>query len=300
MASGAPTPDNSAISIGNSAQLLIAELDGPLSAAAVELSRAAENLPTGADFHFYSNFADFKTRVENIQTRALDLLGQLAPRVGSNSGSRPSDGPPADSEDLGEWLINAQDDRLEAVDSALDEARRRMQRDRKRGGDRELTRGREWIEDVPPPSSTTSSRKLASNKKAGVPFHVPSIPKPQLEFVVPVDNSRTPFQHSGNATSENLELELGTAQTAASRAQSHKPQTGLTGPVKREGETNSGHNNNPYSRTRADIADVSTAKARALDAHARRLGVMRETPGGSPSEHVAPLHPLKVIRNHLI
>jgi len=77
---------------------------------------------------------------------------------------------PADVDDAYEWLVTANDDVFELVDELVDELRRIK---------------REMGEE--------SENELEAKMK--VPFHIPTIKKPQYAYNIVVDNSNQPFEH---------------------------------------------------------------------------------------------------------
>eukprot|EP00250_Pteridium_aquilinum_P001753 c11971_g1_i1 orf=139-3204(+) len=178
---------------------LLAETATQLSESASRLERASRLLPTDEDFHFFSNFIEFREPVQGLQSRANGLLSQLSSlRLLPRAPALPSN-----RDDLADWLVCMQDELLEQVDSAFDLFKK------ERAG-----------KGLPPPENdafmyqnTKKKRRLSketkpqreegkadsmTGKKAErcpIPFHVWSIPRPQEKFDDPVDNSNTPFKH---------------------------------------------------------------------------------------------------------
>ncbi|KAG4912740.1 hypothetical protein AAZX31_19G103000 [Glycine max] len=129
-----------------------------------ELSASSPFIPSGEDFHFYYKFRNFRRPIEEIARRTQSMLD----RIGSaeNIWGRGS-AFPGDVDDAYEWLVNANDDVLELVEELVDELRM-LKKDEGEECD-------------------------GANPK--VPFHIPTIKKPQYAYNIVVDNSNEPFEH---------------------------------------------------------------------------------------------------------
>jgi len=132
-----------------------------------ELSASSPCIPSGEDFRFYYKFPEFRRPIEEIARRTQAMLNTIG--AAENIWGRGS-AFPADVDDAYEWLVTANDDVFELVDELVDELRRIK---------------REMGEE--------SENELEAKMK--VPFHIPTIKKPQYAYNIVVDNSNQPFEH---------------------------------------------------------------------------------------------------------
>ncbi|XP_024526441.1 protein RRP6-like 1 [Selaginella moellendorffii] len=198
----------------------------PLQVAIKDVELLSRRIPAAEDFHYYSNFSNFRGPVASMNARAQALLSEIGTckKLRSEASAWP-----ADVEESYDWLVGVQDDVLEGVGSALDELGLGAG---KRPPDFLLRKGKK--KNAPfasgnaseSKSSTTSQRavKVASQKKERlpVPFHVRSLPRPQDKFDYPADNSNSPFKHLSR------EVLLGRSQAMAmEETGSAKPQSAL-------------------------------------------------------------------------
>ncbi|KAI5078454.1 hypothetical protein GOP47_0006125 [Adiantum capillus-veneris] len=134
---------------------------------AERLERASRLLPTHEDFHFYSNFPEFREPVQGIESRVNEILSQLSSlRTLSRAPVLPTD-----VDEYSDWLVSMQDELLE-------QRRRDL-----------------LMKETKPLPEVGGKAVTMQPEKCPVPFHVWSIPRPQDKFDVPVDNSNTPFRH---------------------------------------------------------------------------------------------------------
>eukprot|EP00271_Cylindrocystis_brebissonii_P001154 TRINITY_DN11463_c0_g1_i1.p1 TRINITY_DN11463_c0_g1~~TRINITY_DN11463_c0_g1_i1.p1 ORF type:complete len:411 (-),score=101.18 TRINITY_DN11463_c0_g1_i1:284-1516(-) len=175
----------------DAARAAIAAAEGSLPAAIAELKAAIQQVPSAEDFHFFNNFPSFQSHAAALQQQSTDLLCQLSPARW-----------PEDPDDAYDWLVSSLDDLLEQVDTALDETKARKKQRTTPGGTSDVS---------PPPDPVFGNRRKfgiaagtegkAYSKAGGkgkqdkVPFHVPSIPRPQDSFNKAIDNSSVPFEH---------------------------------------------------------------------------------------------------------
>ncbi|KAK7396130.1 hypothetical protein VNO78_16920 [Psophocarpus tetragonolobus] len=132
-----------------------------------ELSAASPCIPSGDEFHYYYKFREFRGPIEEIARRTqsmLDKIGSAENIWGRGSAF------PGDIDDAYEWLVNANEDVLELVDELVDELRRVK---------------REEGEDFENEFET----------KPKVPFHIPTIKKPQYAYNIVINNANEPFEH---------------------------------------------------------------------------------------------------------
>ncbi|ESW33979.1 hypothetical protein PHAVU_001G114400 [Phaseolus vulgaris] len=132
-----------------------------------ELSASSPCIPSGEDFHFYYKFTEFRRPIEEIARRTQSMLNRIG--AAENIWGRGS-AFPADVDDAYEWLVNANDDVLELVDELVDELRRIKKEE-----------GEEFANEL--------------ERKMKVPFHIPTIKKPQYAYNIVVDNANQPFEH---------------------------------------------------------------------------------------------------------
>ncbi|CAM6101531.1 unnamed protein product [Calypogeia fissa] len=212
---------------------LIDLVRGPLSESVKALERLSHDLPTGHDFHFYSNFREFRSPVADVQSRVVSLLSQL----GSLKDVVPHASPfPTDVDEGYDWLVGVQDALLERVDASLE----KFYVDLKQKPELNAfeTSSRKSLSTKTPLRSSGSAGgeaskavdvKVARGKeksmRSPVPFHIPSIPRPQDRFDDAVDNSNTPFRHRAvnvirMKSAVSGVQEVGTASGAASAVSS--------------------------------------------------------------------------------
>ncbi|XP_011034310.1 PREDICTED: exosome component 10 [Populus euphratica] len=186
-----------------------------LSSSVSNLSASSRAIPSNKDFHFYYNFDEFKIPIQEIAEKSQSLLES----IGSSSSNHifkdrlqfPTD---VDIDEAYDWLVNVNDEIFERFDASIDEFRRvREETDRVVGVDSEdgfqLVLGKKNKKSMKKTVSHDSvSRaggdsgvKVADNKKwilgnkAKVPFHIPTIRRPQEEHNILVNNSNRAFDH---------------------------------------------------------------------------------------------------------
>eukprot|EP00268_Persea_americana_P045801 TRINITY_DN46934_c0_g1_i10.p1 TRINITY_DN46934_c0_g1~~TRINITY_DN46934_c0_g1_i10.p1 ORF type:complete len:933 (-),score=208.21 TRINITY_DN46934_c0_g1_i10:546-3344(-) len=188
---------------------------GPLSSSISRLSASSRAFPSGKDFHFYYNFNEFKDPVKQIAQQSEALLKS----IGSSSDllfgrPHPLFFPPDDPADSFDWLVDLNDDLYERIDASMDEFQRIRKSEEGSGSGLVADDGFQLVSKKKKgvgrnsdrnggkdPSIVTSAVRMASKdqKKTGersrVPFHIPTIPRPQDEFKILVNNSNEPFAH---------------------------------------------------------------------------------------------------------
>lgn len=123
---------------------------------------------------------------------------------------------PVDVDDAYDWLVNVNDDVLERFDVSADEFRRVREEEEKTGRVNddlmvedgfELVCGKKKKAGRGKVIATDSEvlgvggvkvamkDKKAMGAKPKVPFHIPSIKKPQEEYTIVVNNANMPFEH---------------------------------------------------------------------------------------------------------
>lgn len=191
---------------------------GPLSSSLSKLSGSSRGIPSDKDFHFYYNFAEFKSPVKEISDDAQQMLRA----IGSSSAQlwgKEMEFPQGDLDDAYDWLVSANDEVFERFDVSVDDFRR-ARKEEEEGGPSGMAANAEVSESgfqlvygkhkkkgllsqvvVEEKDRVESSVKMASRDKKTmggkpkVPFHVPSIPRPQDKFKIVVNNSNQPFDH---------------------------------------------------------------------------------------------------------
>ncbi|KAL9267335.1 RRP6-like 2-like protein [Drosera capensis] len=194
-----------------------------LTSSLSKLSTSSRLIPSDKDFHFYYNFNEFRAPIDRIAAGADFMLGRIGSmkevldKVGENLN---------DVEDGLEWLGGGNDEVLERFDTAVDEWKRVRKAEEEGvggrvidedgfelvcgkkkkkgggvkggGGGEEGSVGGEGVRVV-----EKDKRAGRGMTKAKVPFHIPSIRRPQDEFNILVNNSNQPFQHVWLQSSED-------------------------------------------------------------------------------------------------
>ncbi|CAJ1947892.1 unnamed protein product [Sphenostylis stenocarpa] len=200
------------------AQALQTLTAGPLSSSVAKLAASSRCLPCDKDFHFYHNFEEFKVPVEEIARESRSMLEAI--------GAAAHAAFPSDVDDTYDWLVNVNDNVLEQFDASADEFRRvreeeeetghsvkhPMEEDgfqlvsgrKKKGGRGNVTTGM-GSEASPATLGVTvaTKDKKTMGPKLKVPFHIPTIRRPQDEYSIVVNNANMPFEHVWLQTSED-------------------------------------------------------------------------------------------------
>ncbi|XP_043701040.1 protein RRP6-like 2 [Telopea speciosissima] len=196
------------------AETLQALANGPLASSLSKLSVSSRGIPSDKDFHFFRNFDEFKVPMKEIAEKSESLLKS----IGSSSfllGKEMTF--PKDSEEAYEWLVNVSDEVIERCDVSMDEFSR-LRKKEEDVGERnssissedgfQLVYGKKkkvgshsmetekGQDSCPVTSVKVASRdKKTTGAKPRVPFHIPSIVRPQDEHKIMVNNSNQPFEH---------------------------------------------------------------------------------------------------------
>ncbi|XP_059646486.1 protein RRP6-like 2 [Cornus florida] len=201
-------------SLKQKAETLQGLTKGPLSSSIAKLSGSSRGIPSDKDFHFYYNFDEFKVPIKEIAEKSQSMLET----IGSSAHVWEKDMTfPEDLEEAYDWLVNVNDEFMERFDVSVDEYQR-MQKKEEETGVRmtssvdsesgfQLVYGKkkkgasQVVEKSLVEESSSSAVKVASRDKKTtgtkpkVPFHIPTIPRPQDEFKILVNNSNQPFEH---------------------------------------------------------------------------------------------------------
>ncbi|CAI5478797.1 unnamed protein product [Closterium sp. Yama58-4] len=190
-----------------------------VTAAIAALAGAVRALPEEDDFHFYCNFAAFRARVSALRHRVRALLSRLgppAPPAALASAAGDHDDDDADVDDVYDWLVDVLDNRLEKVDVALDEMRKKRKKaqpDWQGLEEEEAEQRREaLLREAGSFGSGLADAAFSAPKGGGKPQAGGSMPaaeiatsanswrrslrgknRPQDEFEPPVDNSDAPL-----------------------------------------------------------------------------------------------------------
>lgn len=197
---------------------------GPLASSIQHLSDSSRNIPPGTDFHFFNNFPAFRQPITIIKNRSESLLREIG--ASQSLWKRPSRFP-ADPDEAYDWLVNIHDDIFERVDVSMDEFKRVRQEhhsgkpgsvddiesgfqlvygSRRKCRERKLALGAKATAaegDISGGVKVLSRDKKTSGGRSRVPFHIPSIPRPQDRYNIFVDNSNVPFKHPGLQKTED-------------------------------------------------------------------------------------------------
>uniref|UniRef100_A0A0D9XJZ6 HRDC domain-containing protein n=1 Tax=Leersia perrieri TaxID=77586 RepID=A0A0D9XJZ6_9ORYZ len=207
----------------NPAAAAIDDSSGPLAAAAARLAGRSRALPASRDFHFYHNFPSFRSPIDAAAAKAEASLAVL----GGAASLYPKQQPPFPKGDLEDdaaqdWVVGVIDDLSEQFGASLDEFKAVREKEEATGrraeaaeteedgfqvvygkkkkrmdgaGEEEIGRG-EGFGGSGSVKMATMDRSAAAGTKAKVPFHIPTIPRPQDVHRILVDNSSKPFEHS--------------------------------------------------------------------------------------------------------
>lgn len=189
-------------------------LISPLSSSTSKLSGKSRTIPSNKDFHFYNSFREFKLPNREISAKAQSSLDSLS--SSSNLFGEKKQPPlPDDLDDSYDWLVNLNDEFIEKFNISLDEFKRLREKEEGKVGNLGLEEGGfqlvnrnkkkkgnlmdEFGKDESLGSSSGIKVGLKDRKAVGgkskVPFHIPTIRRPQDEFNILVNNVNKPFEH---------------------------------------------------------------------------------------------------------
>lgn len=166
---------------------------GPLPSSVAKLSGSSRGIPSEKDFHFYKNFDEFKLPIKEIDEKSKALLERIG--VSSQLWGKPLEFPESldfDDLDAYDWLVNINDDILEKLDASFDE----YCLGKGEEGGFQVFQGRKSRRGMSSGSEEgVRGVQMAMKPKPKVPFHIPTIPRPQDEYKIMVNNSNQPFEH---------------------------------------------------------------------------------------------------------
>lgn len=171
--------------------------NSPLPSSVAKLSGSSRGIPYEKDFHFYKNFSEFKNPIKEIDEKSKTLLERIG--VSSQLWGKSQEYPGGlviDDFDGYDWLVNINDDVLEKLDASLDE----FKAAREGESGLQVVQGRKNKRGV---SNTEDGGlkgrdglvQVAMKPKPKIPFHIPTIPRPQDEYKIIVNNVNQPFEH---------------------------------------------------------------------------------------------------------
>lgn len=207
---------------GQSLQTLAAD---PLSSSLTALSSASYAIPSNKDFHFFNNFDEFKLPIREISEKSQSMLDSIgSTRIWGGKKISFPENEDFDGDATYDWLVNVNDELLERFDVSIDEFQRIRKREEETGkvsgsameedgfqlvcGKKKKKGAGDCVADfgggsingkeLAPGSSSSGvkvKKALPGTGKAKVPFHIPTIRKPQEEFNILVNNANQPFDH---------------------------------------------------------------------------------------------------------
>lgn len=174
-----------------------AQLTGPLSSSLSNLSSSSRSIPSNQDFYFFYNFPEFNQPVQEIANQSQSLLQSIG---SSQIFNQPINFPDqVDISDAYDWLVDVNDDVFERIDVSFDEFSKSRGENGEGDGNEggfQLVYGKNKKKGEIVGGSASASVKVRDRKeKSKVPFHIPTITKPQDEYKIVVNNANQPFQH---------------------------------------------------------------------------------------------------------
>ncbi|GER41804.1 3'-5' exonuclease domain-containing family protein [Striga asiatica] len=190
--------------------------NGPLPISMAKLSGSSRILPSRKDFHFYNNFQEFKLPIKEFDKKSKNLLE----KIGASKELFGKQIPLPDDKDVEldddaalDWLVNVNDEIFERFDVSLDDFRG-LRKEEEESGVRtmrvngvdedgfQMVYGKKNKKPVGGVARNVDGEvkgahevKVATKLKPKIPFHVPSITKPQDEYKIIVNNTNQPFEH---------------------------------------------------------------------------------------------------------
>lgn len=207
---------------GSKAQALQSLTTGTLGSSMSKLSGSSRGIPSNKDFHFFYNFGEFKAPVEEISRQSQSMLESIgsSARVWGKEMALPED-----IDDAYDWLVNMNDEVFERFDMSVDEFQRIRKKEEETGrvmnaaaAAAELDNGfqlvcgrkkkaQSFLTDSMSGNSAGQDSSLMSGVKVvkkdkktigakpKIPFHIPTIRRPQDQFNILVNNLNQPFEH---------------------------------------------------------------------------------------------------------
>ncbi|RZC77807.1 hypothetical protein C5167_001992 [Papaver somniferum] len=205
------------------AEALQAFINGPLSSSISKLSASIKAIPHNEDFHFFNNFEEFKKPVKDMSEKSKSML------IAIGDLNYPLDKPipfPDGLDECNDWLTDVTDDIYERFDVSIDEFKsirnkeeemgrkivtsddgfQLVCRRNKKGGGGFVGNEEESSKKLSSPSlsvKVASKDKKTTGAKPKVPFHIPTVKRPQDEYNIIVNNINQPFEHVWLSRSED-------------------------------------------------------------------------------------------------
>ncbi|XP_041999201.1 protein RRP6-like 2 [Salvia splendens] len=190
---------------------------GSLPTSVAKLSGSSRIIPSETDFHFYNNFEEFRNPIAQINDKSstlLSIIGASEDLLGKPI-LLPDDKNVELDEDLAfDWLVNVNDEMYERLDASLDDFKMLREKEEESGvramrvdhdGEengfqmvygRKNRKGSGGAErNVEGVAKVGQEVKVSEKVKPKVPFHIPSIPRPQDEYKIIVNNVNQPHDH---------------------------------------------------------------------------------------------------------
>ncbi|KZV15181.1 hypothetical protein F511_33667 [Dorcoceras hygrometricum] len=192
---------------------------GTLRTSMGKLSGSSRILPSQKDFHFYNNFPEFKNPVREISHKSKILLikiGASEDLLGKAIMFPPDEKIELDDDVANDWLENVNDDIFEKFDVSLDEFKRLRKKEEESGvrkmrtnavnddsesgfqmvyGKKSKNKFSSLDANVEEFRVKSQEVRVAEKVKPRVPFHIPTIPRPQDEYKIIVNNLNQSFEH---------------------------------------------------------------------------------------------------------
>ncbi|KAK4478827.1 hypothetical protein RD792_014328 [Penstemon davidsonii] len=190
--------------------------NGTLPISIAKLSGSSRVIPSHKSFHFYNNFQDFKNPVKVIDENSKTLLKKIgaSEKLFGKAIDFPDDREIELDDDVAlDWLVNVNDEIFERFDVSLDEFKGSRKREEESGVRNmrvddddddgfQMVYGKKNKKLLAAGKNVENGRvkgvqevKVATKLKPKIPFHVPTITKPQDEYKIVVNNSNQPFDH---------------------------------------------------------------------------------------------------------
>lgn len=200
------------------AETLQSLASGPLASSIAKLSTSSRAIPSDKDFHFLYNFNEFKLPVKEIAEKSESLLKSIGTSSRILFGHRqPLIFPADDADGAYNWLVDLNDDVFQRVDASIDEFQHIRKKEegtrplgsaveagdgfqlvygkKKKGGGNLDRNGGKDSGSLPMAVRMVSKDHKVMAERSRVPFHIPTIPRPQDEYNILVNNLNEPFQH---------------------------------------------------------------------------------------------------------
>ncbi|XP_073308993.1 protein RRP6-like 2 isoform X2 [Primulina huaijiensis] len=192
---------------------------GSLRTSIGKLSGSSRIISSQKDFHFYNNFPEFKNPVRETSEKSKNMLikiGASEDLLGKAVMFPPDEKMELDDDVANDWLENVNDNIFEKFDVSLDEFKRLRKKEEESGVrkmrvnavDDDSESGFQMVcgkrskkffsgldANVEEFRVKSQEVRVAEKVKPKVPFHIPTVPRPQDEYKIIVNNLNQPFEH---------------------------------------------------------------------------------------------------------